>query len=270
MIIIDFIIKNIKPLLGLVIVLLFVLLVKQNTEKAEYKAKFEIAKKIGDENLAAIKDSSIQLKVTKEQLKLVDSNLLNIVNKNDSLMKIKSKIVTITKPIYVPVDVKIINNVKYDSVLNRYGLDFKDFDSIKCFNGISWFKLVKSDTSYRIIPDSTEIKNFKFNFVLIASQYDDPITKFTKAKIIPYYVDSSGNITNPISENLIKFSFRNIELLDKPYVENTPILNEKKSKYMLVSGWGLTVSPIAIGVTSTGLKYTPNVGISYSILLKKR
>ena len=105
---------------------------------------------------------------------------------------------------------------------------------------------------------------------MVASQYEDPKTKFTKAKIVPYYIDSLGNLGNPISEKMIKFDFRNIELLDKPYVENTPSLDNKKSKYKVVTGWGLSFSPLAIGLTSHGWSYTPNIGISYSILLKKR
>jgi len=270
MLIVEFITKNFKIIATAVVMLLFIALLQQCNSKAEYQAKFETAKRIGDQNLAAIKDSSIQLKVTKDQLKTLDSNLAIAVEKNDSILKIKSKVVTITKPVYIPVELSFINHLKYDTTSKRYGLGFNTFDSVRSFDGTSWFKITGTDSGYHILPDSTDINNFKFNFAMVASQYEDPKTKFTKAKIVPYYVDSFGNLGNPISEKIIKFDFRNIELLDKPYVENTPSLDNKKSKYKVVTGWGLSFSPFAIGLTSHGWGYTPNIGISYSILLKKR
>ena len=269
--IIEYVTKNFKIIATVVVMLLFIALLQQISSRADYKSKFETAQKIGDENLAAIKDNSIQLKVTKSQLKTLDSNLFIALNKNDSLLKIKSKVITIIKPVYIPTESSFINDLKFDTPSKRYGLTFNTVDSIKMFNGITWFKLIKTDSGYHILPDSTEISNFKFNFVMVTSQYDDPKTKLTKAKITPYYIDSMGNLGNPISEKIIKFDFRNIEILDKPYVENVPINSDtKKSKYRVITGWGLSLSPLAIGMTTHGWGYTPNIGISYCILLNKR
>lgn len=273
MIAVNFIIKNFKIILVALVFVLMALYLQQCKNTAEYKQKFNTAVTIAEGNLAAIKDSSIQLKMTRDQLKTLDSNLYTVIEKNDSLQKAKSKTITITKPIYIPVDVKFVNHLKYDSVKGSYGLAFKTQDSVRSFDGVSWFKLNRLDNNVDISPDSTDINNFKFNFAMVISQYQDAKTKYTKAKITPFYLDTAGNITNPISEKTLKFDFRNIEILDKPYVENTPDNNIKQSKYKVVTGWGLTVSPFGLGfVTHNGVitaKYAPNISLSYCILLKK-
>lgn len=250
------------------------LYIQQCKNTAEYKDKYNTAVKIADGNLAAIKDSSIQLKMTREQIKTLDSNLFVLIEKTDSLQKAKSKMITVTKPIYVPIDVKFVNHLKYDSIKGRYGLVFKTEDSVRSFDGISWFKLNRSNNDVDIFADSTDINNFKFNFAMVVSQYEDPITKYTKAKITPYHIDTAGRITNAISEDKLKFDFRNVEILDKPYVDNTPKEPVNQSKYKVVTGWGLTFSPLGLGLINNNgiftVRYAPNISLSYCILLKKR
>ena len=274
MLVINFIIKNFKVILVSLVFILMCLYLQQCKNTAEYKEKFNTAVKIADGNLAAMKDSSIQLKMTRDQIKTMDSNLFVLIEKTDSLQEAKSKTITITKPVYIPIDVKFVNHLKYDSTKSRYGLAFKTEDSVRSFDGVSWFKLDRTNNDVDILPDSTDINNFRFNFAMVISQYQDPITKYTKAKITPYHIDTAGNVTNAISENKLKFDFRNIEILDKPYVENTPGNQTKQSKYKVVTGWGLSISPFGVGLITHDnilmIKYAPNISLSYCILLKKR
>lgn len=274
MLVINAIVKNFKVILVALVFVLMGLYIQQCKNTAEYKSKYNTAVTIAEGNLAAIKDSSIQLKMTRDQLRTLDSNLYNLVQKNDSLLKVKSQVVTVTKPVYVPVDVKFVNHLKYDTCNDRYGLAFNASDSVRTFDGTSWFKLSRTNNNIDINPDSTDINNFKFNFAMVVSQYKDETTKFTKAKITPYYIDSLGRTTNPISDKLLKFDVRNIEILDKPYTEVNPNEPPKQSKYKVVTGWGLSFSPLGVGfVTDKGVimaKYAPNISLSYCILLKKR
>lgn len=271
MFIINFFTRNIKVLLVILIFILMGFCLHQCKQTTEYKERYKTAVLIAEGNLAGMKDSSIQLKMTRDQIKMLDSNLFVLIQKTDSLQKAKTQIITITKPIYLPVDFKLVNHLKYDTIKDSYGLVFNTSDSVRTFGGTSWFKLNRKDNNINILPDSTEINNFRLNFAMVISQYVDATTKYTKTKITPYHIDSTGKVTNPISEKTLKFDFRNIELLDKPYVETKPV---KKTKYTLVSGWGLTVSPLGLGITSQNgvliTKYTPNISLSYCILLRKK
>lgn len=271
--VLNFIWKNMKLILIGVVVFLFILLQQQCNKTKEAKAQLKQTTHIADQNLAAISDSSIQLKLTSKQLASVDSQLYLAHKKIDSLYNIKSKQITLTKIQYVPENVTLSNNLIFDKDKGLYGLHFTSFDSVRSFNGVSKFKIVKNNNTFDVIPDSTDIKNFKLNFDLVISQYEDSKTKFTRTKIVPYYVDSNGRLIAPISDQLLQINFRNAEILDKPWTENKPA-NQPKTKTRLASGWALTISPLAVGVYPAGnsmkFGYTPNIGISYYITLRKK
>lgn len=269
----NFILKNIKLILIGSIVLLFILLQQQCNKTKDIKAQLKSTTQIANQNLAAISDSTIQLKMTIQQLASVDSELYLANKKVDSLYNIKSKQITLTKIQYIPQNVTLSNNLIYDKDKGLYGLSFSSFDSVRSFNGVSKFKIVKGDNTYNVVPDSTQITNFRLNFNLVISQYEDAKTKFTRTKIVPYYVDTNGKLIAPISDQLLKINFRNAEILDKPWTENVNS-NNPPPKTRLVSGWGLTISPLAVGVYPSGnsmkFGYTPNIGISYYITLRKK
>lgn len=271
--VLNFIWKNMKLILIGVVVFLFILLQQQCNKTKDAKAQLKQTTHIADQNLAAISDSSIQLKLTSKQLASVDSQLYLAQKKIDSLYNIKSKQITLTKIQYVPENVTLSNNLIFDKDKGLYGLHFTSFDSVRSFNGVSKFKIVKNDNTFDVIPDSTDIKNFKLNFDLVISQYEDSKSKFTRTKIVPYYVDSNGRLIAPISDQLLRINFRNAEILDKPWTENKPA-NQPETKTRLASGWALTLSPLAVGVYPAGnsmkFGYTPNIGISYYITLRKK
>jgi len=265
----NLILKNIKLIMFGLIILLAAFSLHQCNKTKEYKDKFKIATHIADQNLAAITDSSIQLKLTKKQLQSLDSQLYRTLNKVDSLQGAKSKEITVVKPVYVPVDVSVINKLRYDSITKKYGLDFKSIDSVRTIGGTSWFMVNKDGNNINILPDSTLIKDFKFNFTFVVSQYEDKVTKFTRTKITPFYVDSFGKMGNQISEKQIRFDFRNVEILDKPWQENvTP--SQGKGKYKLQSGWGLFLAPLGVGYSNNKIIYTPNISFGYYITLRKK
>lgn len=244
-------------------------IIEYNANK-DLKDKLKETTQIANQNLAAASDSSVKLELTKNQLRTYDYRLYRASVMNDSILKIKSKTVTVSVPIYIPIETSNPNKLGYDSLRKKYNLTFTSKDSVRTFSGISYFSVnrLKND-SISILSDTTKIENFKFNFALVLSQYIDTKTNFTKNKIIPYFVDSTGNLTNQISENLIKFDIRGVDLLDKEYTK--PV---EKTKRRLVSKWGLTLSPIAVGLmpTTNGFKlgYVPNIGISYIITLGRK
>jgi hypothetical protein len=261
--------KNIKLIMFGLIIVLAAFLFNQYNKTKEYKEKYQTATHIADQNFAAIKDSTIQLKVTKKQLQYLDSQLYSTLNKVDSLQGVKSTQITVVKPVYIPVDISVINKLKYDSITKKYGLDFKSMDSIRTIGGTSWFQVNRDGNNLHILPDSTIIKDFRFNFTFVVSQYDDKVNKFTRTKITPFYVDSTGRMGNQISEKQIKFDFRNVEILDKPWQEN-PVPGSGKGKYKLQSGWGICLSPIGIGYNLNKFIYTPNISFGYYITLRKK
>ena len=108
---------------------------------------------------------------------------------------------------------------------------------------------------------------------MVISQYDDPISKYTKTKILPFNVNPDGTVGQQIPESLLKIDFRNAEILDKPFTPNKPSDPAVKTS-RIQTGIALTISPIAFGMypTTSGIKfgYTPNIGLSYYITLKKK
>lgn len=264
---------NREFVIGALLVLFIVLFLKQCGETRKVKDQLATTQHIAEQNIAALKDKEIQLRVTKEQLKLIDSNLYVALNKIDSISHIKSKTIIVTKPIYLTKDVKVPSDLVFDSINNLYGLKFKSEDLVRTINGISWFKIEDTDKSVSIKPDSTKLNDFKLNFALVISQYDDPITKYTKTKILPFNVNSDGSIGQQIPESLLKMDFRNAEILDKPFIPNKPSDPAVKNK-RIQTGFALTISPIAFGMyptaTGIGFGYTPNIGLSYYITLKKK
>ena len=265
----NLILKNIKLVMFGLIILFAAISLQQCNKAKEIKDKLAVTTHMADQNLAAIKDSSIQLQLTKQQLAMVDSHLYITLNKVDSLQNAKSTQITVIQPKYIPVDVAIINKLRYDSITHKYGLDFNSIDSVRTIQGTSWFKVNRDNKNINILPDSTNIDKFKFNFAFVVSKYDDKKTKFTRTKITPFYLDSLGHMGNEISEKQIKFDFRNVEILDKAWQQNPPP-NTPKPKLRLESGWGLSLNPLGVGMNSNKFIYTPNISFGYYITLRKK
>lgn len=264
---------NKQFLIGALLVLFIVLFLKQCSKTKEVESKLASTEIIANQNIAALKDKEIQLRLTRDQLKIVDSNLYIALNKVDSISKIKSKTITIAEPIYLGKDIVIPADLIYDSINNLYGLKFKSEDMVRTINGVSWFKVENSDKKLVIKANETKLNDFKLNFALVISQYDDPTTKFTKTKILPFNVNPDGTVGELIPESLLKIDFRNAEVLDKPFTPNKP--NDPAVKNSKIqTGFALTISPLAFGMYPTtsgiGFGYTPNIGISYYITFKKK
>ena len=96
----------------------------------------------------------------------------------------------------------------YDTINDLYGLKFKSEDMVRTINGVSWFKIQDSEKSLTVKPGDTKLNDFKLNFALVISQYDDPITKYTKTKILPFNVNADGSVGQQIPESLLKIDFR--------------------------------------------------------------
>jgi hypothetical protein len=269
--ILNFILNN--KLLILVCVGLFSLVLnfKQCSDNINNKEKLEAVKQIYDNNIKALSDSTIVLKLTREQLKDVDKNLSSAADKIDSIKKIKAKEIYITRPIDRTIPKPVKNNLTYDSAKNKYSLTFQLEDSVKYIEGTSSFVINNKDT-LTINPDSTIINKFKFNFALVITKYDDNLIKATKIDITPFYLDSSGNITDPISEKQLELQFRGVEFLQYDWYKTQSVGSQNKKRWL--TGWALTISPLAIGLYSNGngLSYgiTPNIGISYFITYRRK
>ena len=266
--------NNRQFIAGVLLVLFLVLFLRQCNETRRVKDELATTQHIANQNIAALGDKEIQLKVTKDQLRIVDSNLYVALNKVDSLTNIKSKTITITKPIYLGKDVVIPADLVYDTINDLYGLKFKSEDMVRTINGVSWFKIQASEKSLTVKPGDTKLNDFKLNFALVISQYDDPVTKYTKTKILPFNVNADGSVGQQIPESLLKIDFRNAEILDKPFTPNKPVDPPYVKPKLLQTGFALTISPLAFGMYSTGsgvkFGYTPNIGISYYITFKKK
>ena len=241
----------------------------QHQQLINTKAQLEITKQISNQNMAALKDNSIQLEVTKSQLGLVDSTLKDALIKVDSIGKIKTKVITVAKPIYVNKVITVPSSLDLDTPNNVYGLTFTDTDMVRTISGVSYFKINKKDTNNFIIPDSTKINDFKLNFTFVISQYTDNVNKFTRTKIIPFNIKKDGTLGDTIPSSLLQVQFRNAEILDKPFTPQTSTTNNKRT---LKGGWGVTFNPIAIGMypanSSFKFGWTPNVGVGYYLTFK--
>lgn len=264
------ILKYKEVLIGIIFILLIIFSIKQCETKNKYKSELETKEKIFNQNLQALNDSTIQLQLTRDQLKIVDKSLSNALYLVDSLNNIKTQTITIIKPEYLIRDVSILNKLIYDSIQNKYGLNFNSIDLVRTIEGSSWFKIDRKDSILKILPDTTKINYFNLNFTLVVSQYEDNETKYIRTKITPFNVKSNGELGEVIPETMLKLNFRNAEILDKPFTPNINPINEKKIK----TGFGLSISPLAFGFypTSTGgykFGWTPNIGISYNIIFFK-
>ncbi len=121
-----------------------------------------------------------------------------------------------------------------------------------------------------IVPLNTVIRAFNLNFTLVVSQYVDKSTQYTRTRIVPFHVNDDGTLGEPIPPSVLKLSYRNAEILDKPYTS----LDETKKRLGFQSGWALTVNPIAVGVYpnkgGVGWGWTPNIGLGYYLTLRKK
>ncbi len=259
---------------GMLLVLFIVLFLRQCSKTNELKYELKNSKHIAEQNIAALGDKEIQLKVTKEQLSVIDSKLSDALNRVDSLKNIKSKTITITQPVYITKNVVVPSQFIYDSLNNRYGLSFKSTDLVRTINGTSWFKLDNTKETLKVLPDNTNINDFKLNFALVISQYDDQETKFTRTKIVPFNVKQNGELGEEIPESILKINFRNAEILDKPFEPKKPEMPLEKPK-MFNTGFGLSISPLAVGLVpgvgnTVRIAWTPNIGLSYCITFRKK
>ena len=258
---------------GALFVLFIGLFLNQCNQTKEAKAKTEMTQKIADQNLKALSDNTVQLVMTKKQLSETDSNLSYALNKIDSIGDIKTKEITVTRPIYVGKDVFVPTTLSFDTSKHAYGLKFTSTDMVRTINGTSWFQLKENEHNYTVVPDSTKINDFKLNFTLVISQYDDNVTKYTRTKILPFNVKDDGSLGNQIPDSLLKINFRNAEVLDKPYTLPAS-QQEQAKKGRLMSGWGVTLNPAAVGLypASGGVKWgwTPNIGFGYYITLRQK
>lgn len=262
--------RNILIIVLLVILSAITLQQCNKAKQAEQESK--TAKHIASQNLAALKDSTIQLRLTRDQLKDVDTQLSVAVDKMDSIIKTKSRVVTKTEFFYVPTVVTTESDLNYDSSRKSYGLSFKSIDQVRTIGGTSYFKMVKIGDSLSLAADSTKITDFSLNFSLVCSEYLDPVTKFTKVKIVPFELNPDNTLGNPIPETVLKLKFRNVELLEKPFTPNTPI-DVKPAKRKIHTGWAVTVNPLAVGLYSykgdVRYGWTPNIGFGYYITIRK-
>lgn len=260
-------------IVGAAMVLFFGLFLNQCKQTQSYKQKAAITQHIADQNIAALKDNTIQLMVTKGQLAIMDTNLSQALNKVDSIAHTKTKVITVAKPVYYGKDVIVHSDFQFDSLRNAYGLKFTSQDLVRTINGVSYFKLGKVNDS-AIIPDSTKINDFKLNFTLVISQYDDKKNHYTRTNILPFNVKPDGSLGDPIPPSLLKVDFRNAEILDKPYTVNAPDLPAGTKKGWFTTGWGVSLNPVAVGMypSGSGIKFgwTPNISLGYCITLRQK
>jgi hypothetical protein len=259
--------KNIHFIGGVLMVLFLCLWLQQCNVTKDMKNQLATTQHIAEQNIAALADNTIQLRVTKEQLANVDSYMHEALVKIDSLGDIKSTTITVTNPVYVGKDVVVPNNLLIDTPKQSYGLQFTSEDAVRTINGVSWFKFDTNKNSIVVTPENTDIKDFKLNFSLVISQYEDQITKYTRTKIIPFNVKSDGSLGDQIPESLLKINFRNAEILDKPFTPNKPS-EPTTSKGKFKSGWGVSLNPVGVGVSNGKFIVTPNISFGYYITLR--
>jgi hypothetical protein len=263
----DTIKKNIHFIGGALMILFLCLWLQQCNVTKDMKNQLATTQHIAEQNIAALADNSIQLRVTKDQLANVDSHMHQALTKIDSLADIRSTTITVTKPIYVGKDVVVPNNLLVDTLRQSYGLQFTSEDAVRTINGVSWFKFDTTKKSIIVVPENTDIKDFKLNFSLVISQYEDQVTKYTRTKIIPFKVKGDGSLGDEIPESLLKINFRNAEILDKPFTPNTPKEpTPNKSKFK--TGWALNLNPVGLGINNGKLIVTPNISFGYYITLR--
>ena len=269
--ILSFVTKNWGWIASVIMVLFIFLFFDQCKATKIARAETDEAKLIADNNLKALTDSTIVLQVTRGQLSLIDKNLSKITRELDSLKK-HPKIVYIARPVYIPKDVTASNEIVQDMLdSTRYGLKFYSFDSVRTIGATSWFRAINSPTKIILTPDKTVINDFTLNFGLVIAQYDDTKNKMTRISVVPYFLNTNGDYTKPISKNLLDIQYRGANLLDVPYKEpkapDTP-----KHKYSLRTGFSLSANILSIGYTpfTAPAKFNwavPSLSIGYSVVL---
>jgi len=263
----EYIKKHIQFIGGALMILFLCLWLQQCSVTKDVKNQLATTQHIAEQNMAALADNTIQLRVTRDQLANVDSHMHQALIKIDSIGNIKSTMITVTKPEYVGKDVVVPNNLLVDTPRQSYGLQFTSEDPVRTINGVSWFKFDTTKKSIMITPENTEIKDFKLNFSMVISQYEDQATKYTRTKIVPFHVKSDGSLGDPIPETLLKINFRNAEILDKPFTPNEEPKPGKKQS-MFKTGWALTANPIGLGINNGKFIVTPNISFGYYITLR--
>lgn len=269
-----FIAKNWSWIITAIAVVLVFLLIEQCKSVRIAKRQTQEAVLIAENNRKALNDSTIILKLTRNQLKETDKNLSKVVADLEALKK-NPKIVYVARPEYIPKDVVASNSLITDPIdSTRYGLKFDSFDSVRTIGATSWFYAYNTPTQLKITPDKTIIDEFSLNFGLAIAQYDDKKEKVTRLSITPYYIGEDGTYTQPISSELLHMHYRGVELLNVPYAENTNANEPPKSKYSVRSGFALQVGIVNYGMTPftepSGLNFmVPSIGIGYSIVLIK-
>jgi hypothetical protein len=269
-----FIVKNWGWIATVVMALFIFLFFKQCGATKAAKAETAEAKLIADNNLKALKDSTIVLKVTRGQLAYIDGNLAKLVKQMDSLKKNPSTII-ITEPVYIPKQVVTDNSLVRDSAdSTRYGMRFKSVDSVRTIGAVSWFQAVDQYNKISIIPNNTIIDDFSLHFGLVIDKYEDVKNKMTRLSIVPYYINDCGEYTKPISGNLLHINSRGADLLNIPYKDDSKPCPPPKHKYSIRSGFSVSVNLVSYGYTPLATTpafnwVIPSVGIGYSFVLIK-
>jgi hypothetical protein len=267
-----FLVKNWGWVVTVIAALFIFLFFKQCSATKDAKAETVEAKLIADNNLKALKDSTIVLEVTKGQLSLIDNNLYNVVQELDNLKK-HPQTVVVVKPQYIPKLVVVDDSLIRDSKdSTKYGLRFKSVDSVRTIGAVSWFNVYDNFNKLQLKGGKTDIDNFALNFGIIVDKYDDKANKMTRLSILPCFVDDAGNFGKPISKEMLNLKFRGADLLDVPYVDNTQPVVLPKHKYSLRSGFSFNVNLLSYGYTpftsAPALNWMmPSLGIGYSFVL---
>lgn len=267
-----FLFKNWGWIATIAMLLFVFLFFKQCQETKIAQTETAEAIRIAENNLKAIKDSTIVLKVTRDQLAILDANMARLVKTLDSL-KQHPKTIIITKPYYVPKEVITSNTLVKDSAdSSRYGLRFYSEDSVRTIGAVSWFNIFNTYNKLQVTPDYTKIDNFALNFGLVIDKYEDLTNKMTRLSVVPYYVDSCGTYTKPISSKLLHIQYRGADLLDVPYRDVSEPDPPPKHKYSVRSGFSLSVNLLSYGYTPiTPVPafnwIMPSIGLGYSFVL---
>jgi hypothetical protein len=270
--------KNPTTLLVIALLIMSALFLQQCQSTRNEEAKRKEMERIANQNLLAMNDSTVQLKMTREQLAKADKELAARVSQIDSLTKAlgnkKDKVreVIVVKTEIVHDSANVANTARKDSTdSTKYHLDFAVNDSVKSFIGTSSFHVKKEGNNISIKGDTTRIRDFRLNFDIVVVKYEDPVAKVTRYRIVPQVMDSAGQ-PHILSENQVKFSFRGAELLDRPWQENVP--PGQKKKWRLTGAWGVGLNPISVYPVVTKntvrLGYAPSVSFGYFITFMKR
>ena len=87
--------ENREFIAGMLLILFLALFLRQCSVTRDLKNELATTKHISEQNIAALGDKEIQLKVTKDQLAVIDTQLHKALVRVDSLKNIKSKVISI-------------------------------------------------------------------------------------------------------------------------------------------------------------------------------